>query len=138
MEPVSQAKKLRRFISRMEALFGQMGISTEPVVFQVITAELFELVLHDTYCSKSTATDDDDEEVILTYKEENAIRYMAGYVVRNLQNKIADKVEMLVETDKKHIEESSSMDVIDRGGLIHMTDDVTSFSWQFSMPTVDN
>ena len=47
-----------------------MGISAKPVFFQLITSELFEQLLHDTYCSKSTATDDGDDEVILTYEEE--------------------------------------------------------------------
>ena len=64
--------------------------------------------------------------MILTYEEEeNAIRYMAGYVVRSLQ-KMADEVKMLIETDKKCIQESSSTDwinIIDRGGLIHVTDE---------------
>jgi len=39
---------------------------------------------------------------------------------------MADEVEMLIETDKKRIQESSSTDwinIIDRGGLIHVTDE---------------
>ena len=125
----SQFHKLRSsddLFQEWKRYLEQMGISAKPVFFQLITAELFEQLLHDTYRSKSTATDDGDDEVILTYEEENAIRYMAGYVVRSLQKKMADEVEMLIETDKKRIQESSSTDwinIIDRGGLIHVTDE---------------
>ena len=39
---------------------------------------------------------------------------------------MADEVEMLIETHKKRIQESNSTDwisIIDRGGLIHVTDE---------------
>ena len=124
----SQFHKLRssdEFFQEWKCYLEQMGISAKPVFFQLITAELFEQLLHDTYCCENAAPEDNDE-ARLTYEEENAIRYMAGYVVRNLQRKMAGEVEMLIETDKKHIQESNSTDwinIIDRGGLIHVTDE---------------
>ena len=61
-----------------------------------------------------------------TYEEENAIRYMAGFVVRKVQKKLdAKDVEMLIESDKAAITGSSSaewVNIIDRGGLVHVTD----------------
>ncbi|XP_065899137.1 uncharacterized protein [Dysidea avara] len=125
----SQFHKLRSsddFFQEWKCYLEQiMGISAKSVFFQLITAELFEQLLHDTYCCENAAPEDNDE-ARLTYEEENAIRYMAGYVVRNLQRKMADEVEMLIETDKKRIQESNSTDwinIIDRGGLIHVTDE---------------
>ena len=41
-------------------------------------------------------------------KRENAIRYMAGFVVRKVQKLDAKDVEMLIESDKAAITDSSS------------------------------
>jgi len=52
---------------------------------------------------------------------------MAGYVVHKLQKKLGkEEVEKLIETDKTTIEDSSSVEwtnIIDRGGLVHVTDE---------------
>jgi len=74
----NQFYKLRSPDDLIQEWKEQMGILAKPALFQLITAELFEQLLHNTYSRKSTATDDGDDEVILTYEEENAI---AGYVV---------------------------------------------------------
>ena len=64
-------------------------------------------------------------EVQFTYEEENAIRYMAGFVVRKVHKLDAKDVEMLIENDETAITDSSSaewVNIIDQGGLVHVTD----------------
>ena len=50
---------------------------------------------------------------------------MAGYVVYKLQKKLGkEKVEMLIETDKTTIQNSTEwISIIDRGGLVYVTDE---------------
>ena len=100
-----------------------VGIESKAVFIQIVTSEVFEQLLNDTYIAK---TAQDEKEVQFTYEEENAIRYMAGFVVRKVQKKLdAKDVEILIESDKAAITGSSSaewVDIIDRRGLVHVTD----------------
>lgn len=71
-------------------------------------------------------TEDMSDDTKLTYEEENAIRYMSGYVIHKLQNKhievnflILDKASVAVS----EVESSDWINLIDRGGLVHVTDD---------------
>ena len=99
------------------------GVESKAVFIQTITLEVFEQLLSDTYIAR---TAQDETEVQFTYEEENAIRYMAGFVVRKVQKKLdAKDVEMLIESDEAAITDSSSaewVNMIDRGGLVHVTD----------------
>ena len=62
-----------------------VGIESKAVIIQTITSEVFEQLLSDTYIAK---TAQDEKEVQFTYEEENAIRYMAGFVVGKVQKKL--------------------------------------------------
>ena len=68
---------------------------------------------------------DENIEAQFTFEEENAIRYMVGFVVRKLQKKLeaAEDIEMLIE-DKSMILDANSAEwvsIINRGGLVHVT-----------------
>ena len=85
-------------------------------------------------CSKfkTTGTASEVTDIQFTYEEENAIRYMGGYIVRKLKEKKRD-VEFLVDSKNKAYLETHSSDwvnAIDRGGLVHVTDQCFNYSLQ--------
>jgi len=66
-----------------------VGCQPNPVFYQHVTTELFEQILkeklhllQDKMCPETV-----QDEVSITIDEENAIRYMAGYVLHKLKKK---------------------------------------------------
>jgi len=104
-----------------------VGCQPNPVFYQHITTELFEQILKEKLHSlqETMCPETAQEEVSITLDEENAIRYMAGYVLRKLKNnKIA--IDYLVQKDREYIDQTSStqwVKLIDRGGLVHVTEE---------------
>jgi len=72
-----------------------LNLRNEPLFYQHFTLILFEQI-NDT-CPWEAST------IEFTYEEENAIRYMGGYVIRKLREKHQD-VEFLVDSDKEYLE----------------------------------
>jgi len=80
----------------------EVGIESKAVFIQTATSEVFEQLLSDIYIPKTTQYEND--EVQFTHEEENAIRYMVGFVVRRVQKKLdAKDVEILIESDRATI-----------------------------------
>ena len=92
---------------------------------QTLTSETFEQLLSERICAAKT-TQCGSDEVQLTYEEENAIRYMAGFAVRRLQKQLGVKdIDMLIESDEAAISDANSsewINLIDQGGLVHVND----------------
>ena len=113
------------FSKRWLHYLTENGIQSKAVFIQTLSSEVLEQIISDMTAIKSTQPVTDATE--LTYEEENAVRYMAGYVVHKLQKKLGkEEVEKLIETDKTTIQDSSSTEwtnIIDRGGLVHVTDE---------------
>ena len=111
------------------------GVESKAVFIQTVTSEVFEQLLSDTYIAK---TAQDEMEIQFTHEEENTIRYMAGFVVRKMQKKLDVKdVEMLTENDEATITDSSSaewVNIIDQGGLVHVTDACYQLFYRTSDP----
>ena len=107
-------------------------MSKEPLLYQHVTLKLFEEHLKEHTKQQSDTEAIFDDDISLTYEEENAVHYMGGYVIRKLQNK-GTEVDFLI-LDKPAVskmESSDWMNLIDRGGLVHITDDC--FQLFFSM-----
>ena len=117
-------------------------VTATPLLFQTITDKLFQkridyhVPLQDVSPSLREA-----ERDAFTFEEENAIRYAAGYVFRALRKKIRksaypqkeqlfDIVEVLQNDDQdqddsaEHDMSYECMAIVDRGGLIHINDDL--------------
>ena len=80
---------------------GQCELDQEPMLYQHITDELFEMCIKDEVCltSEEDVCSEDHMATCLTFEEENAIRYVGGYVVRSLkqQKKHEDVFSILEE-----------------------------------------
>ena len=113
------------FSKRWVDYLKENGIQSKAVFIQTLSSEVFEQIINDKTTTESTHSEID--AATLTFEEENAIRYMAGYVVHKLQKKLQkEKVEMLIEADQTAIQDSNSTEwisIIDRGGLVHVTDE---------------
>ena len=100
-------------------------MQSKAVFIQTLTSETFEQLLSERICAAKT-TQCGSDEVQFTYEEENAIRYMAGFVVRRLQKQLdAKDINMLIESDEATISDANStewINLIDRGGLVHVND----------------
>ena len=112
----------QEYITKWRSYLLNINFTTKPIFYQHITLELFEQLL----CQKLQEQDKStaDRNIIISYEEENAVRYMAGYVIRKL-NKKHYSVDFLIEKDKDSIAETKStkwVNLIDRGGLIHVTE----------------
>ena len=128
------------FRSKWEGLFKHCHEeAVHPHLFQQIADIIFKKVL----ASKVSVLQQQDEEQVveLTRAEENALRYAAGYVCKQVSKKLKSStdpskqelflcMEMLrrdsaVDSECETSEDSSLwMDIIDRGGLWHIKDDV--------------
>ena len=73
---------------------------------------------------KNDARPSELSAVEFTYEEENAIRYMGGYVIRKLKEKKDLDVDFLEDTDKEYLHSHSTdwVNAIDRSGLVHIID----------------
>lgn len=125
------------FVSLWTAILQESGVCAIPICYQTVTDKLFEKRIQ-FHCPVATPSVlESEEDVTLTYEEENAIRYAAGYVLRSVRKKVmksqhANK-ENIVETidslaqncDVDDDDVSSEwVTLVDRGGLIHISDDL--------------
>ena len=115
-------------------------VQATPIIYQSLTDRLFQkrIELHFPIPSPSRPRDSEVETSTLTFEEENAIRYAAGYVFRAVKKKIikssfdlkeqlVEIVDMLLQNDDDVGEQDAScewMAIVDRGGLVHISDDL--------------
>ena len=123
--------------------FGQAGIAMDPspLLYQKITDVLFERVILNNcpISSDLSSTSQHDHEHVITYKESNALRYAAGYIPRALHKRLKHSshplkeeliccIDDLLENDYDDDEESEDwIDLVDRGGLVHISNSMYSF-----------
>ena len=65
---------------------------------------------------------------MLTFEEENAVRYVGGYVLRVLKKQILDSdvtkiLDEFVEENKENQDANTWVAVVDRGGLVVITEE---------------
>lgn len=124
------------FRSKWEGLFKHcLEQTVHPHLFQQITGIMFKKVM----ARRVNVLQQQDEKPVveLTRAEENALRYAAGYVCKQVSKKLKSSadvskqnlflcMEMLQRDSECETNEDSSlwMDTIDRGGLWHIKDDV--------------
>jgi len=107
-------------ITKWQQYVKHLQLEAEPIFYQHVTLAVHYRLLY----TKFVPIDGNDTkvEVQFTYEEENAIRYMGGYVVKNLPKN--HDVGFLIDSGEEFQEAESSdwINAIDRGGLVHITD----------------
>ena len=120
-------------------ILQQAKVQVLPKFYQSLTDTLFQRRIEFYFpvpCSSKQVDDGVAEVHILTFEEENAIRYAAGYVLRAVKKKVSksskqykDQVveaidAMLVDDVEENDISSSWVAIVHRGGLVHINDDL--------------
>ncbi len=114
----------------LEASVGEKQL---PTLYQYLTHRMFKELIKNKYAIPETGSSE-EQLCPLTWEEENALRYVAGYVCRKVQDKLKsssrpDKENMLLfmvnlcgdeESEERGTETWTN--AIDRGGLWHVND----------------
>ena len=122
------------FVQKWNKFLENSKMMKEPVFYQDLTMGLFEgLVKRFTPLKTSSMT----ESVLpMTYEEENAVRHIGGYMVRNLSQKFTrekkeDELEALKDLRGDEMEEAEESEEwtasIDRGALVYISNAAHQF-----------
>ena len=135
-ESFHQLRTHSDFVKRWQQfLTASIGSKSTPILYQNISDRLFRILLKQKLCV-TTKPADTAYAPTLTYEEQNALRYAAGYIPRALRKKLDQsghehKVELilclteLTEDEEESPYESKDWEkVVDRGGLIHVNHNV--------------
>ena len=119
----------------------------DPMLAQYVFEKLFEGIVK----TKAETDNHQAEVALLTENEHNALRYAAGYVVRKLQGKFNRThhphkedfmvcLNQMVIFEDKDVSENSYLDytkrwiqIVDRGGLVHIKDEFHCFLYEVEM-----
>ena len=107
-----------------EAFLSGLQLEKEPVFYQHVTDETFDILIKKAVVPVPEPIT--NSPVSLTYEEENAVRYVGGYVVRVLrQQKENGNTTHIIEAMIDSNAEGPAQDwikAIDQGGLVHISD----------------
>ena len=114
-----------------ESFLSAEQLPIEPLLYQHITDQVLELLLK----SKLPRTDQsaqNDPEDNLTFEEQNAIRYIGGYIIRSLHQKtkhsgVKHVLYELKDEDNTDGPAQEWVNAIDRGGLTKITTEAYRF-----------
>ena len=112
------------FKDTWETFLSDFRLEKEPVFYQYFTDETFDILIKKAMAPVPEPLT--NSPISFTFEEENAIRYVGGYVVRILrQHKSNTSICHIIEAmiDSNAIGPSQDwVKTIDRGGLVHISD----------------
>ena len=122
-----KSRSTNAYCKKWRDYLSSVNCQPNPAFYQHVTIELFEQILQEELqkLQNEMCPEADRDEVSITHDEENAIRYMDGYVLHKLKKKW-HAVDGLIQKDQEYITETSSNEwikSIDRGGLVHVTEE---------------
>ena len=117
------------FEQTWEKFLDTHKLAKEPLLYQHITDRVFELCIKSNMPTETTrVSEESDGQQKLSFEEENALRYVGGYVIRNLLQKTKDNGVQHILSDLKDDGVTTSegpaqewVNSIDRGGLTRIT-----------------
>lgn len=113
----------------IKASVGQKAL---PTFFQYIASQVFRQVIEEKYMLPELS--DEGSQAKMTWEEENALRYVTGYVCRKVQENIEssslpdkdDMILFMIELSGDEMDDEAGTEtwtnLIDRGGLWHVND----------------
>ena len=122
------------FKSLWESFFLEAGVTAPvpAVMYQSVSDKLFQYCIQQ-YCPLPTTLpfQSDSGSQQLTYEEENALRYAAGYVLKSVRKKASMQkaLQQAIDTIAQNgsIDDTMSTEwlcLVDRGGLVNISDDL--------------
>ena len=120
------------FKNGWEEFLDLSKVDKEPLFYQHVTDEVFEKLIQRSVSTESAdahAEQCEENDILLTYEEENAVTYVAGYVIHSLMqqkdkscHKILEEFVNKNKIDQENIAEEW-LKAVDRGGLTRITTD---------------
>ena len=133
----------KEFADNWASFLKSSGAAPSRTLYQHITDVVFNHLIKEHYTTISEPTPDPCTST-LEYNEKNALRYISGYISRQVYRNLKDSKHILkdelclclsemndVDPDEMEDESSEWISVIDRGGLKHVTN--TTYSMFASM-----
>ena len=122
----------KSFEDKRKAFLDSVKLPNEPLFYQHFTQEVFEKLIE--LKLKPTSVADEIPVARLTSDKENAVRYIAGYVVRKIKDAlksqdkpVLDVLSQLIASPETEITSRSTSqewtDRISRDGIISVTDE---------------
>ena len=112
---------------------ASVGCTASPILYQFLTDEIFKRLLKSTVSLSSIASSSESNgypSCQLTYEEQNAVRYAAGYVCKKIRKQLESatcnkgqllySLNLLICEKPQEGESSDWMIIINRGGLLHI------------------
>lgn len=122
----------KMFDKKWEEFLSLCKMPTCPLFYQHFTAKLMEHTIKQQIVSVPEIVTDPQPSA-LGYEEQNAVRYVAGYIIRNVRQhlKSPQDDELLLalkdlcntDDDTEPAESEEWLCTVDRGGLVRVTDD---------------
>jgi len=135
----------------LTALNASPAFSESKLLLQLLLDRILKSLIAAETCECSTSASP-EQHMALTFREQNVVRYMAGYVVRKLKKKFKVKcvqqeqqkndlfLHVLSGMESKDGDDSISststwVEMIDREGLCHVNDDTCKLMEQIEVMT---
>jgi len=113
------------FKNSWEKFLTDLQLDKEPLFYQHVTDETFDMLIKKTVVVAEEAPANYPKP--LTFEEENAVRYVGGYVVRVLcQHKNSSSIHHIMEDmidDNAKGPAQEWIKAVDRGGLVHISNE---------------
>ena len=115
-------------------LFKLTGQQASPAFYQYVTNEVFKCLIEKEYPLPETSTSTESPVTPLTFEEQNALRYVAGYICRKVRERLEssslpkknDMTLCLIELSGDELFEERGTELwtntVDRGRLWHIRD----------------
>ena len=116
------------FEEKWETYLISVGLDKEPLFYQHITDEVFNLLIKQNIKIPDKECMLEECEEMLTFEEENAVRYVGGYILRVLKKQTLDSdiiriLNDFIEEDKENQDTDTWVGIVNRGGLVVITEE---------------
>ncbi|SMN02019.1 hypothetical protein SPONN_347 [uncultured Candidatus Thioglobus sp.] len=133
------------FRAYWDQLFKEAKLCSNALVYQFATQRLMDYLIVKAFPIPQVSSSSSVPE--LTYIEENGLRYVCGYIVKTVKHKVSKSsssmkvafqfgLDSMISHDDKESDVGCStdwVDLIDRGGLIHVSQDCYLFFFSVEM-----
>ena len=79
-------RSLREFCDKWETFLYSLQMPTCPIFYQHVTANIIEHIIRQKLSVTNSSAS--SQSTLLTYEEENAIRYVGGYFIKSMLAKL--------------------------------------------------